>query len=118
MPEKSEARHGPTPCKRVMLQEMARLTIIPGKHLMNPDVDPALTERYRPEKKVVRECDAVHRPSAYPQSRRFETIYPGTRAAEEAERAWMRDAMEHDRTALSGFVELLDDEITKDIVIK
>ncbi len=97
-----------------MLPGMARPTIIPGKHLMNPDVDPELTERYRPEKKLVRECDVVHRPSAYPQSRRFETIYPGTKAAEEAERAWMRTAMEHDRTALSGFVDLVDDDTASD----
>lgn len=97
-----------------MLLEMARPTIIPGKHLINPDVDPERTERYRPEKKVVRECDAVHRPSAYPQARRFETIYPGTKAAEAAEGAWMRTAMEHDRTALSGFVDLVDDDTPSD----
>jgi hypothetical protein len=80
------------------------VTIVPGQHPGNPNVDPARTERWTPHRLVELKCESA--PSAFPAARRFETIYPGTTASEEA-RAQMLRAREHDRTALDGFAELV-----------
>ncbi len=81
-------------------------TIIPGKHLINEDVDPNFTDRYVPEGRLPREVDVPH-PSAYPAERRFDTIYPGTRASDEATTAALVAAREHDRSATAALLDVL-----------
>lgn len=80
------------------------MTIVPGRHPGNPSVDSARTHRWIPNRPVERKYESA--PSAFPEARRFETIYPGTAASVEAS-AQMRSAREHDRTALEGFAELV-----------
>lgn len=63
-----------------------------------------MTERWTSPGLVELECESS--PSAFPETRRFETIYPGTAASEEAS-AQMRRARDHDRTALDGFAEFV-----------
>jgi hypothetical protein len=107
----------PTSSMRVMVArggakigKMRPATIVPGHHPGNPDVDPAKTERWAPSSGVRRLVDCESAPSAFPSKRRFETIYPGTLAAEEAS-AQMRRAREHDRRALERLAELVGDEL-------
>lgn len=88
---------------------MRRETIIPGRHPGNPDVDPRLTERWSPSTGARRAIDVDAARSAFPAARRFETIYPGTLACEEATEQ-MHRAREHDRQAFGKLAALLDDE--------
>lgn len=89
---------------------MRRATIIPGRHPGNPDVDPTKTERWASSSGARRVVDRESSPSAFPAARRFETIYPGTVASEEA-RAQMLLARDHDRTALQRLAALADDNL-------
>ena len=86
-------------------------TIVPGKHPGNPDVDPTKTERWSPSSGVRRAVDCETSRSAFPEARRFETIYPRTAASDEAT-AQMRRAREHDRTALENLAMLVDDDLS------
>jgi hypothetical protein len=83
-----------------------RQTIVPGHHPGNPDVDPEKTERYVPSRTAVRAVDHSH-VSAYPQERRFTTIYPGTKESEAATQATLDAAKKHDRTSSRAFLVLL-----------
>jgi len=88
---------------------MVMPTIVPPPtHVViaNANADPALMQRYEPAERVEREID-LPRPSAYPSSRRFETIYPGTRASDEATNAAFAAARDHDRSSSSGLLDLL-----------
>ena len=85
-------------------------TIVPGHHPGNPDVDSTKTERWSPSSGARRVVDRESTRSAFPEARRFETIYPGTDASEEA-RTQMLRAREHDRTALERLAALVDDDL-------
>ena len=80
-------------------------TIIPGT-MVNAHVDPAHTERYEPATRLERAID-VPQPSAFPPARRFETIYPLSRASEEATAAAFAAARDHDRSATSSLLDVL-----------
>jgi hypothetical protein len=88
-------------------------TILPVNCVINEDVDPAGTVRYVPAETQQREID-LPRPSAFPTARRFETIYPFSRASDEATAAAFAAARDHDRSATSGLLDVLlgrtDDE--------
>ncbi|CAN5923141.1 hypothetical protein BH11MYX4_BH11MYX4_05540 [soil metagenome] len=84
-------------------------TIVPGQHPDNPDVDPTKTERWSPSSGARRAVDCESSPSAFPEARRFETMYPGAVPSEEA-RAQMRRTREHDRSALERLAGLVDDD--------
>jgi len=90
---------------------MRRATIVPGHHPGNPDVDPAKTERWSPSAGVRRVVDRESSRSAFPEARRFETLYPGTVESEEA-RAQMLRARDHDRAALERLADLVDDDLS------
>lgn len=84
-------------------------TIVPGHHPGNPDVDPAKTERWSSSSGERRAVDRESSRSAFPEARRFETIYPGTTASDEAT-AQMYRAREHDRRAFLKLAELVSDD--------
>src|SRR4051794_10602298 len=88
---------------------MRPATIIPGHHPGNPDVDPTKTERWSSSSGARRAVDGEGSRSAFPEARRFETIYPGTDASDEAT-AQMHRAREHDRTAFQRLAVLVNDE--------
>jgi len=93
---------------------MRPITIVPGHHPGNPDVDPSQTKRWAPAQVATRDVD-VPRPSAYAEERRFETIYPGTKSSAEAsDAAWhseMQRQQDHDRHASEPFLKLLNKEV-------
>lgn len=89
---------------------MRSSTIVPGHHPGHPDVDPTKSERWAPSSGERRVVDRDLSRSAFPEARRFETIYPGTAASEEAT-AQMYLAREHDRTALARLAALLNDDM-------
>ncbi|MFO0738207.1 MAG: hypothetical protein U0270_20110 [Labilithrix sp.] len=80
-------------------------TILPGT-IANAEVDPAGTQRYVPAVRVERDIDRPQ-PSAFPSARRFETIYPRSRASEEATAAALAAARDHDRSSSSGLLDVL-----------
>jgi len=86
-------------------------TIVPGRHPGNPDVDPTKTERWAPSSGLRRAVDTEGSKSAFPEARRFETIYPATAASTDAT-AQMRRAREHDRIALENLAALVDDDLS------
>ncbi len=94
-----------------MLKAMRCATIVPGHHPGNPDVDPAKTERWSPSSGARRAIDRESSRSAFPAARRFETIYPGTAAASEAEEQ-MFHARGHDRAVLERLAALVDDDLS------
>jgi hypothetical protein len=88
---------------------MRPATIIPGHHPGNPDVDRSKTERWSSGSGVRRLVDHESSRSAFPEARRFETIYPGTAESDEAT-AQMHRAREHDHIALARLAELVEDD--------
>lgn len=87
-------------------------TIVPGHHPNNPNVDPTKTERWAPSSGVRRAVDREESSrSAFPEARRFETIYPGTQASEEASLQMLR-AREHDRRSSNKLAELLEEDMS------
>lgn len=88
---------------------MRPVTIVPGHHPGNPNVDPARTERWSSSSGERRVVDRESSPSAFPEARRFATIYPLSPASDEAT-AQMHRAREHDGRALVKLAELVNDD--------
>lgn len=55
--------------------------------------------------------------SAFPEARRFETIYPGSPESQEAREQMLR-ARDHDRTALLKLAELVGDDDDLDVTLR
>ena len=81
---------------------------------MNPDVDPSCTERYTPSLEVSREVDLPQAPSAFPPERRFDTIYPFSRASEDATDAALRSARMHDRDSTRKLLAVIEGRATSE----
>ena len=88
---------------------MRRVTIVPGQHPGNPDVDPEKTERWAPSSGARRMVDSNSASSGFPRARRFETIYP---PSSEDEDGWMLHARDHDRAAPGRLAGLLEEDMS------
>jgi len=87
--------------------EMPTSTIIPPPRVGPPVASAgAASERYVPVAHIKREVDEP-RPSAFPEERRFSTIYPGTQASNEATNAAFMAARRHDRSSSSSLLDVL-----------